>query len=125
MAATTFKASLFASFTNDSLQGTNYTQDLKDRGLRTPNRIKETYDINPAVGGPLMRDRLWFYASGRWVKNANYVGGMFYNRNALNAAAWTYDPDSDSARVRRCLTTEPQRSTHLAGDAEEQDQRLL
>jgi len=111
----TFKATLFASFTNDSLQGTNYTQDLKDRGLRTPNRIKETYDINPAVGGPLMRDRLWFYASGRWVKNANYVGGMFYNRNALNAASWTYD--ADTTRPAFGDASQPSRSVRLTWQA--------
>jgi len=31
-----FKVSFFASGTKASLQGSNYTQDLKDRGLRTP-----------------------------------------------------------------------------------------
>jgi hypothetical protein len=106
-----FKVSFFASGTKASLQGSNYTQDLKDRGLRTPNGIKETYDVNPAVGGPIMRSRVWFFTSGRWVKNANYVGGMFYNRNAGNAAAWTYDPATD----RRAFAdaSQPSRSLRL------------
>ena len=88
-----FRVSFFASATTEDLQGTNDSQELRDRGLRTPNRIKETYDVNPSLGGPILRSRIWFYTSGRWVRNANYVGGMFYNRNALNPAAWTYEPD--------------------------------
>jgi hypothetical protein len=32
----TFRGSLFGSFTNHSLQGNNFTSDLKDRGLATP-----------------------------------------------------------------------------------------
>ena len=109
------RVSLFASGTNSSLQGDNYTQDLKDRGLRTPNGIKTTYDVNPSVGGPLMKSRLWFYASGRWVKNANYVGGMFYNRNAGNAAAWTYDPDTNQRAFSDA--SQPSRSVRLTWQA--------
>ncbi len=105
------KVSFFGSGTTSSLQGDNYSQELKDRGLRTPNGIKETYDVNPAVGGPIARAKLWFFSSGRWVKNANYVGGMFYNRNAGNPAAWTYDPATD----RRAFSdaSQPSRSIRL------------
>ena len=106
-----FSVSLFANGTWSSLQGSNYTQDLKDRGLRTPNEIKETYDINPAVGGPIMRSRLWFFTSGRWVKNANYVGGMFYNRNAMDLSSWIYDPDS--TRPAFADASQPSRSVRL------------
>jgi hypothetical protein len=106
-----FTLSLFASGTTESLQGANDSQDLRDRGLRTPNRIKETYDLNPTAGGPIVRSRLWFYTSGRWVKNANYVGGMFYNRNALNAASWAYEPDL--ARPAFGDASQPSRSLRM------------
>ena len=110
-----FNVSFFASGTSSSLQGSNYTQDLKDRGLRTPNEIKQTYDINPAAGGPIVRSRLWFFTSGRWVKNANYVGGMFYNRNALNPSSWTYD--ADSSRPAFSDAFQPSRSVRLTWQA--------
>lgn len=110
-----FKVSFFGSGTTSSLQGDNYSQDLRDRGLRTPNGIKQSYDINPAGGGRLVRDKLWFFTSGRWVKNANYVGGMFFNRNAGNPASWTYDPDTS----RRAFSdaTQPSRSVRLTWQA--------
>ena len=73
----TFRGSLFATGSNSSFQADNYTQSLKDRGLRTPNSVKMNYDINPGFGGPLAENKVWFYGSARWVKTQNYVGGMF------------------------------------------------
>ena len=108
-------ASFFGTFVNSSMQGSDYTQDLKDRGLTTPNTIKQTYDVNPSVGGPLLRDQLWFYASLRWVKNANYVGGMFYNVNAGNPAAWTWVPDTTRPAYDDAI--QPSRSIRLTWQA--------
>jgi len=88
-----FKGSLFATGANSSFQADNYMTDLQARGLRTPNSVKMNYDINPGVGGPLQKDTLWFYGSARWTKTQNFVGGMFYNRNAGIENVWTYDPD--------------------------------
>jgi hypothetical protein len=106
-----FTLSLFASGTKESLQGRNDSEELRNRGLRTPNRIKETYDVNPTAGGPILRSRLWFYTSGRWVKNANYVGGMFFNKNALDPASWTYEPDL--ARPAFGEAAQPSRSVRV------------
>ena len=86
--------SFFATAVNSVFQGENVSDDLRTRGLRTPNSIKLIYDINPAAGGPIRRDRLWWYASARWNAANNYVGGLFFNRNAGDGNAWTYLPDS-------------------------------
>src|SRR5204863_3347956 len=80
-----------------------------DRGLRTPNSIKLNYDIKPGVGGPLKQNTLWFYWSARWVKTQNFIGGMFYNKNAGQADLWTYDPDFS----RPAFVNATQRSTNL------------
>ena len=88
-----FKGAFFGTAVNGAFQGNNYDQSLKDRGLTTPNSIKLEYDINPGFGGPLKANKLWFYASGRWVKTQNYVGGMFYNLNAGIQNSWSYAPD--------------------------------
>jgi hypothetical protein len=89
----TFTSSFFATAVNSSFQGSNYTQELKDRGLRSPTAIKNNYDVNPSFGGPILRDRLWLFASTRWMHYENYIGEMFYNLNADNSAKWTYEPD--------------------------------
>jgi hypothetical protein len=87
------RGTLFATGANSGFQASNYTTELRDRGLRTPNSVKMNYDVNPGVGGPLRKDALWFYASARWTKTQNYVGGMFDNKNAGLENVWTYDPD--------------------------------
>jgi hypothetical protein len=89
----TFKGSIFGTGATSGFQADNYDQSLKDRGLRTPNSVKSNYDFNPGFGGPLKENKVWFYASGRWVKTQNYVGGMFVNKNAGIQNVWTYDPD--------------------------------
>jgi len=88
-----FTGSLFATGANSSFQADNYSDDLRDRGLRTPNSVKMNYDINPAFGGPISRDKLWFYSAARWTKTQNYVGGMFYNVNEGIENIWVYQAD--------------------------------
>ena len=43
--------------------------------------MKQAYDINTSVGGPIVRDDLWFYASARWQQNQNYIAGLYRNAN--------------------------------------------
>ena len=48
--------------------------DLAARGITMPAKLYRQYDINYSVGGPIVKDRLWFFVSGRnWAYN-NYVG---------------------------------------------------
>jgi hypothetical protein len=42
--------------------------------------IKLAYDFNPGAGGAIKRDRLWFYASARFLKNSNYIAGSSTTR---------------------------------------------
>jgi hypothetical protein len=102
----TFTGSFFGTAVNSAFQGSNFTQDLKDAGLSTPDSIKLSYDINASGGGPIAVDRLWFYASGRWTANQNYTGSLFYNLNGGNSDLWTYVPDT----TRRAFNDSWQRS---------------
>ena len=89
----TYRGTMFLGFGNDKMQGNNFTQALKDRGLRAPDAVKSSYDINPGFGGPILKDRLWFYVSSRINATSNYVAGSFVNANANNPALWTYVAD--------------------------------
>jgi hypothetical protein len=123
-----FTGSFFGTAVNGSFQGTNYTSDLAARGLATPNTIKLDYDFNPGVGGPIVKDRLWFYSSARFVVNSNYVAGLWFNQNAGNPAAWTYAPDLnrpaysyDNAKtinLRLTLQPTPKNKVTLSADQE-------
>lgn len=47
-------------FTNDNLQGDNRTEELKELGY-IGNQINQIMDYGLQVGGPVIKDRLWFW----------------------------------------------------------------
>lgn len=87
-----FHGTIFASGSGAALQGSNYTEALRNAGLRTPNRLKKLWDLNGAFGGPVLKDRLWFYWTVRYQGNRKYVA-LWRNKNAGDVTKWTYDPD--------------------------------
>src|SRR5207253_2017923 len=90
-----FRGAFFGNFANHAMEGSNNTQDLINRGLPVPNSIYKVWDINGGFGGPIKKDRLWFYATPRSFGTHTYVGaGNFINLNANNPNAWNYAPDA-------------------------------
>jgi hypothetical protein len=91
-----FHGTLFGSFANDSFQGTNVNADLLARNPALVNAggIDKNWDFNPGFGGPLKRDKVWFYMSGRYQGAYVFSPGMFYNANANNPARWDYVADT-------------------------------
>ena len=88
-----FTGSFFFSGANSAMQGSNLTQELRDAGLKDPNELIKAWEANGAIGGPIIRDRLWFFLSTKYQVTRFYVSGMYYNKNAGNPNAWTYEPD--------------------------------
>ena len=74
--------------------GNNFSQELRDRGLTTPGRFTKVWDVNGSVGGPILRDRLWYYGQVRDEGSIRTVPGMFANLNAGDPNAWTYQADT-------------------------------
>jgi hypothetical protein len=70
--------SAFAGGTDGSWQSNNVTPELRARGLREGNRIVHIYDYNFGLGGPIKRDRLWFFASWRKFSTNDIVANAFY-----------------------------------------------
>jgi hypothetical protein len=88
-----FTGSLFSSGANSAMQGSNFTDELRAAGLRDPNELIKAWEVNGAIGGPIVRDRLWFFLSAKDQGTRLYVSGMYYNKNEGNPNAWTYEPD--------------------------------
>ena len=95
----TFSSRTFFNFSNENLQTNNVNQGHIDDGLlefETPdgevvpavNRIKDLWTINPSIGGPIVRDRLWFFGSyTRSVANAFVAFVDDADANALTYSA--------------------------------------
>ena len=45
-------------------------QELQDRGLTTPGKLLKLWDFNVGVGGPIMKDRLWYLRARSATKAA-------------------------------------------------------
>jgi len=89
----TFRGDAFFTFSHENLANSNLTQRVKDLGLTQVNRVKQNFDVNPGFGGPVRRDKLWYYATVRFVDAQNYAAGMFFDKNAYRHDVWTYEPD--------------------------------
>src|SRR3979490_2656496 len=55
----------FSGYQTKSFQTDNLTQSLKDRGLKSADGIDQLYNVEAALGGPIKRDKVWFFASFR------------------------------------------------------------
>ena len=100
----TFNGMLISSLANKAMAGNNFTQALRDRGLRTPNNLKSSGEVNAAYGGPILRDRLWFFGTVLYNRTQNWVAGMFVNRNAFSPTSLAYDPDPNQPAFVDVLT---------------------
>jgi len=89
----TFAGFFYTGYANESMQGDNFSQELQDRGLRAPTTLDKYVDLNPSFGGPIKRDAVWFHTTVRYNRAANFAP-IFFNRNAGNPNAWTYEPDT-------------------------------
>src|SRR5205809_4038515 len=74
-----FKGSLFMSRTPGSWQSNNFTDELRQKGLQAPNRVERIQDFNPGFGGPIKKNRLWFFSSFRRWGVDQTITDSFYN----------------------------------------------
>ena len=66
-----FRGSFFGGWTDGAWQSDNLTDRLKSKGVRAVDRIERIYDFNPGIGGPIKKDKLWFFGAARfWSVNA-------------------------------------------------------
>ncbi len=85
-----FSGSVFLGGTNSDLQSNNLDDDLRNQGLTSINSVKKVYDVNGAVGGPLLRERLWFFASARRWGTTTGVANLYADANTTD---FLYTPD--------------------------------
>ena len=88
-----YAGSFFVSGTGSGLQGTNLDAEQQAKGLTAVNSINKLWDVNPSMGGPIVRDKLWFFGTFRYQNSRQNVASMWVNKNAGNPNAWTYAPD--------------------------------
>ena len=93
-----FSGTVFASYAGESFVADNFTgSDAQQAGLTAPNTIKQNGDFNPGFGGPIRRDKLWFFVSARYLFAENFVAGLYHNANANVLDRFDYVPTTQQA----------------------------
>jgi carboxypeptidase family protein len=72
-----FEGYFFTSWTDHNLQANNLTPAIQAQGLTAVNGVNDIYDLNGAVGGPLRKDKLWFYSAHRHWGDTTRVAGVY------------------------------------------------
>jgi hypothetical protein len=77
------------------LQGTNLNDELIARGVPLQGKVRKLYDAGGGFGGPIKKDRVWFFVTERWWNAATVVPGSFYNATPkpVNGLFPLYTPD--------------------------------
>ena len=60
-----FRGDAYFDYENEALQGNNVDDRLRNLGIGTGTKILKYYDPNFSAGGPIKRDKFWYFGSYR------------------------------------------------------------
>jgi hypothetical protein len=89
----TMRGSVFASGTGEGLQSDNLTAALRAQGATAAAPLTKVYDFSGGLGGPLRKDRAWYFVNAHSGGSTKESASVFYNRNAGDPSTWLYQPD--------------------------------
>ncbi len=90
----TVKGAIYLSGVSSRMVDSNYTDELRAAGLSTPGKLLQQWDYTFGVGGPIKRDKLWYYGTYRDEGQHRSIPGIFPNLNAGDPTKFTYQPDT-------------------------------
>jgi hypothetical protein len=85
-----FSGQAFFNTAGDWSRGDNIDDALRSAGITKGPGIKSSYDASVSFGGPIKRDRLWFFGTYRSYSTTTGVSGIGVNKYAGDASHWDY-----------------------------------
>jgi hypothetical protein len=89
----TLSGNFYLSGVSSGMVGSNYSDELRAAGLTTPGKLIKQWDFTFGVGGPIIKDRLWYRVAARDEGQHRTIPGIFPNLNAGDATKSLYAPD--------------------------------
>src|SRR5213594_1855542 len=68
-----FSGEAVVTYSNEHLRSENNDDNLRSRGLTVPPNLYDLKDFNFSLGGPILRNRVWFFFSPRFWGASNYL----------------------------------------------------
>jgi hypothetical protein len=96
-----FSGSAFLSNAGDWSSGNNLSSEVRalNPALQQNPGVINAYDWSGSFGGPILKDRLWFFGSYRDLSTQVAMEGIQTNANAGNPARWDWAPGGVNARL--------------------------
>src|SRR5688572_14158052 len=87
----TYRTTIDGYFSNGAMQGNNLNDYFRSFNINTAAEVENIHRIGSQLGGPIKRDKLWFFtAVARWGSRVNQPGAYFNQLQGVgNAAART------------------------------------
>jgi hypothetical protein len=85
-----FRGAAFYSTAGDWSTSDNVDDALRAVGITTPPTLRGNFDVSGSLGGPIKKDRLWFFGTLRQWGNAAVRDGIFGNQYSGDPAHWDY-----------------------------------
>jgi hypothetical protein len=94
--------SVYLDYAGKSFSASNLTPELEAQGFTKDSlsNLQKLWDVSPSIGGPIARDKLWFFASFRHAGSVQTRAGLFENATPLG---WVYTPDRTRPAVIRLV----------------------
>ena len=88
------KGSAYLSGVPKGWVASNYSDTLRDAGLSTPGALLKQWDFDAGVGGPVKKDKLWYFVTARDEGQHRSIPGIYPNLNAGDPTTFLYVPDT-------------------------------
>src|SRR5581483_14209 len=75
----TFQGILNGLYSNHSMESDNLTDELRNRGLTSGNKRVKIFDEAASLGGPIKRDKIWFFGAYRTWGMAKQYANVYWN----------------------------------------------
>jgi len=125
----TFRGDIFVGGSYNGWQSNNLTPELIAAGLQTPDELRYLFEVTPSVGGPIKKDRLWFFASGKFNElKVHPAGARFFDtgepgytvndlHNVSGRVTWQASPRNKiSGYIDRWFKSQDHTTAFTAGD---------
>jgi hypothetical protein len=87
----TFAVHSVLNYSNNDLSSGKVPDSAIARGSSADvNSLKRVFDYGVGIGGPIVKDRLWFYSANRYWGSDAYGANLYYNKSTV---FYRYEPD--------------------------------